>query len=156
MREEERARPFFPVCQLLLGDGEEFRFDSGEVQNFRSMLDINTNNLTLCVEIDHQAALNLARIHARPRVPVDVQGVRLLIVKHFDSLSQLWCWDTILALSGSGSVFALSPGARLAPPVLRLALLIKPQEARRIVVEDIALLPFGQEVARLDGFDSDA
>jgi hypothetical protein len=50
----------------------------------------------------------------------------------------------------------LSPRASLALPVLRLTLLIKPQEARRIVVEDVALLRFGQEVGRLDGFDSDA
>src|SRR6266704_6101292 len=43
--------------------------------------------------------------------------------------------------------------ARLA---LWLALLIKPQETRRIVVEDIALLRSSQEVSRFDSFDSDA
>src|SRR5712692_6750974 len=50
----------------------------------------------------------------------------------------------------------LSPGATLARLVLWLALLIEPQEARRVVVEDVAFLRFGQEVGRLDGFDSDA
>ncbi len=30
-------------------------------------------------------------------------------------------------------------------PALRLALLIKPQEARRVVVEDIAFLPIDEE-----------
>ena len=41
-------------------------------------------------------------------------------------------------------------------PALWLALLIQPQEARRVVVEDVALLHFGEEVSRLDGFDPDA
>src|SRR5713226_7148917 len=41
-------------------------------------------------------------------------------------------------------------------PALWLALLIKPQETRRVVVENVALLRFGEEVGRLDGFDPDA
>ena len=39
---------------------------------------------------------------------------------------------------------------------LRLALPVDPQETRRVVVEDVALLRFGQEVCRLDSFDPDA
>jgi hypothetical protein len=45
--------------------------------------------------------------------------------------------------------------ASLALTFLRLALL-KPQETWRVVVENIALLRFSQEVGRLGGFDSGA
>src|SRR6266849_6294844 len=48
--------------------------------------------------------------------------------------------------SGASASSALA-GSRLARPVLWLvALLIKPQEARRVVVEDVAFLRFGEEV----------
>src|SRR5260370_21750845 len=48
------------------------------------------------------------------------------------------------------------PVPGLMRPALWLALFVKPQEARRVVVADIAFLRFGKEVGRLDGFDSDA
>ncbi len=38
---------------------------------------------------------------------------------------------------------ALSPGTRLARLVLWLALFTEPQETRRVVVQDVALLRFG-------------
>lgn len=71
-----------PACKRGTSDaeGKRFGFESGEVENFRGVLDIDADDLALFVEVDDHAFLNLARIDARARVQVDVERVGFTIV----------------------------------------------------------------------------
>ena len=62
-----RARPYRHYTSRLDTQGKRFGFESGEVENFRGVLDIDADDLALFVEVDDHAFLNLARIDARAR-----------------------------------------------------------------------------------------
>jgi len=84
LREEpHRISPcadFGKNCGRSGAEGKRFGFESGEVENFRGVLDIDPDDLSLFIEIDDHAVLNFARIDARPRVQIDVERVGFAIV----------------------------------------------------------------------------
>src|SRR5712692_8783880 len=77
------------LTELQTSGGKRLSFERGQVQYLRGMLNINADNLTLGIEVDHQTVLYLARIHTWARVEIDVERVRLLIVMQFHSSPRL-------------------------------------------------------------------
>src|SRR2546426_1077799 len=77
------------LAELQTSGGKRLSFERGQVQHLRGMLNINADNLTLGIEVDHQSVLYLARIHTWARVEIDVERVCLLIVMQFHSSPRL-------------------------------------------------------------------